>query len=125
MLAREGRRTTCWGWFEAVGLTAEPESPNWATIHAATSGLIFPNAISRNISLETTGTNVTEPQRTAYVNHATNLFVQIRVDYEDVFHKSHWAELCYSHRYGAALDRFDSCSMGGTVDTDQDQEAKQ
>src|SRR5580658_6781950 len=43
-----------------IGLTPEPEAAHWTTIPAAAHGVIFPNAVSSGISLETRE-KVTDP----------------------------------------------------------------
>ena len=44
------------------------------------------------------------------------IYFRVRLEYDDVFRRHHWTQLCGKHLPYSALDRFDQCLVGIGVD---------
>ena len=97
----------------------EPPRQDWGQIAPVNTGVIFPGT-----HMDTSAAKL-EKVRQMFVDiyraHTANLYVRIRVEYEDVFNGFHWIEMCGGHPFGTPLDRFENCKQWGYIDLNKAQ----
>lgn len=105
--------------FVLTAMLRHPE-PIWNSIRADPLGTAFPTAIN-SIVIDSAdfgaGGAITKRMMRQY---RSGLFVWnfwIRLDYDDIFGKSHWLTACYNHPYGKQANWFLFC--GGSIDRAQ------
>lgn len=94
--------------------------PDWGLFgQTPTNAILFPGMSIRDVTAKIDSLSVT---REALVPYSIMQLVpneidfRIRLDYDDVFGRSHWTQACGRHKPATALDKFDQCLVGIGVD---------
>jgi hypothetical protein len=94
----------------------EPSAPDWANMPIGNRGIVFPNTANRGISAKFEGRIITQPVVIGYASHAVNLYLRVRVEYDDTFGSNHWTEMCTIHSFGDPAEKFSVCASGSGID---------
>jgi hypothetical protein len=95
-----------------------PPVQDWTKIKSVGTGILFPNSTTGEMKGGPPLDNITQPSLDAYHNHASDIYVRIRLDYDDVFGCHHWTQICGKHSFGSNHDSFELCEPPGENDID-------
>ncbi|HKW65188.1 MAG TPA: hypothetical protein VJN89_21725 [Candidatus Acidoferrum sp.] len=97
-----------------VGI-GEPPQFNWPKIKSPPSrNIISPNDIRQSIA--SGGIRLNGPVLALYNSGTVSIYVMFRLDYQDIFGRSHWLTVCTYHSHVMPVDTFNYCRTGNTVD---------